>query len=189
MAKYVNDAAAAAGKHGIAESSNLKSTIVGNMYDALVKDENGVEIAVDNGAPILVDGYTGNGLQERNATIAGVGDKIAFVCAPAINKTAVTKAQNNPENFFIPAGKIAKAYEVVEDDIVGIADYQFSAGTPAVNAYVVVDGDGAYEVKETLPSKSTYGFIGKIHSIALGSFSTVVRIRCIQNEQITTISV
>lgn len=189
MANYVNTDAAAAGKHGLAESSNLKSTIVGNIYDALVLDGEGNAIAVDNGAPIVIGDYTHEGLQERNAAIAGVSDKIAFVCAPALVKGAMTKAQANPENFYIPAGKLAKAYEVVEDDIFGIADYQFTSGTPAVDGYVTVDGEGAYATVASAPDASKYGFIGKIHSIALASNETIVRIRCIQNEQLSELSV
>ena len=76
--------------HGIFESSLLLATDVGDLYDALVRDEYDKEIDVDNGVAIAVGDYTGNGLQERYAKIAGVKDKIAVTGAPANVKTALT---------------------------------------------------------------------------------------------------
>ena len=181
--------------HGLFESSNLMATDVGNLYDALVRDVNGKEISCDNGVALKIGEYTGNGLQERYATIAGLKDKIAVTGAPANVKTALTKEQSQPYNFTNPAGKPAKAYQIqdvdVHTDIFGIASYQFtdaSAENVKVGALVTVDGKGAWVAQadgvtaNTL--STTNGFIGKIHSISVGTYYTIVRIQVVQNKQI-----
>ena len=70
MAIYTNLKAIEKKLHGMFESSNLLSTDVGNLYDVIVRDGSNNEIAVDNGVAISVKDYTGNGLEERYATIA-----------------------------------------------------------------------------------------------------------------------
>lgn len=192
MAIYTNLKANNNDLHGIFESSNLKSTDIGNLYDALVKNAEGKEIDVDNGVALKIGAYTGNGLQERNATIAGVGDKIAVTGTPALNKAATTKGQEQPYNFYNVAGKDAKAYEVVNEDIFAVASYQFTNETEdgdtdfsvvKKDAYVVVDGRGKWTAQASVPSADTYGFIGQVHSISVGTFYTVVRIFTVQNVQ------
>lgn len=189
MAKFVNSEAESQGLHGIWESSNLKATDVGNLYDCLVRDAEGNEIAVDNGVALAVGDYTGNGLQERYATIAATTDAIAVVGAVATIKDANTKSEKAATNFYVKAGELAKTYEVVKDDIFGIAQYQFtdaSVANVAQGAYVVVDGEGAWIAQTSEPSKTAYGFIGKVHSIAASSTSdvTTVRVVCVKNEAI-----
>lgn len=195
MAIYTNLKAVEKQLHGLFESSNLMATDVGNLYDALVRDESNNEIACDNGVAVKIGEYTGNGLQERYATIAGLKDKIAVTGAPANVKTALTKEQSQPYNFTNPAGKPAKAYQIqdadVHTDIFGIASYQFtdaSAENVKVGALVTVDGKGAWVAQadsvavDTL--STTNGFIGKIHSISVGTYYTIVRIQVVQNKQI-----
>lgn len=195
MAIYTNLKAIEKKLHGMFESSNLLSTDVGNLYDVIVRDGSDNEIAVDNGVAISVKDYTGNGLQERYATIAGLKDKIAVTGAPANVKTALTKEQSQPYNFTNPAGKPAKAYQIqdadVHTDIFGIASYQFtdaSAENVKVGALVTIDGKGAWVAQaggvtaNTL--STTNGFIGKVHSISVGTYYTIVRIQVVQNKQI-----
>ena len=195
MAIYTNLKAVEKQLHGLFESSNLMATDVGNLYDALVRDVDGKEISCDNGVALKIGEYTGNGLQERYATIAGLKDKIAVTGAPANVKTALTKEQSQPYNFTNPAGKPAKAYQIhdvdVHTDIFGIASYQFtdaSAENVKVGALVTVDGKGAWVAQadgvtaNTL--STTNGFIGKIHSISVGTYYTIVRIQVVQNKQI-----
>ena len=67
---YTNLKAVENGLHGMFESSLLLATDVGNLYDLVVRDESENEISVDNGVAVHVGAYTGNGLQERYATIA-----------------------------------------------------------------------------------------------------------------------
>ena len=190
------------GRHGIFESSRLKATDVGRLYDALVRAEVSnqmVPIEVDNGVAVSIKQFTGNGLQEVYATIAGVGDKIAVVGTPAVVKDARVASDEIPSKFTNKAGHLAKAYEVLNDshEIFAVADYQFTDASKAnikVGNYVTWDGTGmwvAVASTATAPKMAgengaTNGFIGKIHSIAYDNIglTTIVRIQCIQNVQI-----
>lgn len=190
------------GRHGIFESSRLKATDVGRIYDALVRAEVSnqmVPIEVDNGVPISIKEFTGNGLQEVYATIAGVGDKIAVIGTPAVVKDARVASDEIPSKFTNKAGHISKAYEVLDDDyeIFAVADYQFtdaSKANIAVGRYVTIDGNGMYVAVAANASApkfagengATNGFIGKVHSIAYDNlaYTTIVRIQCLQNVQI-----
>lgn len=177
--------------HGMFESSRLMATDVGDIYDVLVRDGNEKAIDVDNGVAIKVGDFTGNGLQERYATIAKVGEKIAVVGSPAEVKTAMTKAQEQPYNFYNKAGNDAKAYQIqdkgIHSDIFAVAEYQFtdeSKDKIKVGNLVVVDGNGAWvaDEKTNLETlKTTNGFIGKIHSFSIANYYRMVRIEVVQN--------
>lgn len=192
---FVNTNGAAAGFHGLFESSRLKATDVGRIHDTLVVSVSGntkTPIAVDNGVAVKIGDFTGADLQQIYATIAGVGDKIAVVGTDPIVKDACTKAKEAPVYFTNKAGKISRSYEVLNDsqEIFAVADYQFtdaSASAIQFGAYVVLDGNGMWVAQAAAPSASTYGFIGKIHSIAADSLGQykIVRIQCIQNVQIS----
>lgn len=183
MAIYTNLDMVTPDLHGMWESSRVKASIVGHLYDAIVRDNAGTEIEVDNGVAIKVGAYTGDGLQTRFATVAEAGDKIAVVGSPAIVKDAFTKTQEAEYNFTHKPGTVAKAYEIVEEDIFAVAEYQFTSGNVEVGAFVTVDGNGAYAATDTDPS-ATNGFVGKVHSIAANEFYKMVRIEVIQNKQI-----
>ena len=191
---YTNLKAVESGLHGLFESSNLMATDVGNLYDVIVRDGSDHEIAVDNGVAVKVGAYTGDGLQTRYGTIATAKQKIAVVGTPANVKTAMTTLQAQPYNFTNPAGTPAKAYQIqdatVHNDVFAVASYQFTDDTAAkvkVGACVVVDGKGAWEAHdagelETL--KGTNGFVGTIHSISVGTYYTIVRIKVEQNVEL-----
>ena len=198
MAIYT-EATLSGGTHGIFQSSLLKSTLAGHLWDCLTVSESGsgstltrTPIDVDNGVAVHVGDFTGNGLQERYATIAAVGDKIGVVGTPAVVKDALTRAQAAETNFYNKAGKDAKVYEVVGDehdpDIFGVGLHQFTDASQAnvkFGAYVVVDGSGKWVAQSAEPSAATYGFIGRVHSIHAGLYYTVVRIQAIKNEQVS----
>lgn len=191
---YTNLKARQDGLRGMFESSNLLSTDVGNIYDCLVRDENENEISIDNGVAISVGDYTGNGLEERYATIAKITDKIAVTGAPAEVKSALTKEQEQAYNYTNPAGKPVKTYQIqdadIHTDIFAVASYQFTDATAdlvKVGNLVVVDGKGAWEAHEATELatlKGTNGFVGKIHSLAVGTYYTMVRIQVVQNKDI-----
>jgi hypothetical protein len=185
MAIYTNLDLVDSKKHGMFESSRLKATNCGAIYDVIVRDDTDTEIDVDNGVAIKLGGYTREGLQTRFATIAEAGDKIAVTGSPAIVKDAFTKQQEAEYNFYHEAGTIAKAYEVLDEDyeVFAVASYQFTSGTPAVDAYVVVDGNGGWKIADADPT-ATNGFVGKVHSIASNGYYPMVRIEVIQNKQI-----
>lgn len=183
MAIYTNLNEVTADKHGMFESSRLKASISGNLYDAIVRDTDDAEIDVDNGVALKMGEYTGDGLQTRYATIAGAGDEIAVTGNPANVKDAFTKFQAAEFNYYVKAGTPVKTYEVVDEDIFAVAKYQFTSGDPVVGAYVTVDGNGGWTATAKEPSADTYGFIGKVHSIAMNDYYQMIRILTIQNEQ------
>ena len=194
MAIFTN-ATMSGGTHNIAQSSLLKSTLSGHLWDCKVcsVDTSGstpvyTPIEVDNGVMVKVGDFTGDGLQERIATIAGVKDKVGFICSPAVIKDALTRAQADETNFYHKAGQLAKVYEVQGDeydpDIFGVSLSAFTAGSQAnveVGAYVILDGNGKYVAQASAPTASAYGFIGKVHSIQTGLYYNLVRIAVIQN--------
>ena len=182
MAIYTNLQLVEADKHGMFESSRVNATVVGHLYDAIVRDDAGKAIEVDNGVAIKMGEYTGDGLQTRYATVAKVEDKVAVTGSPAIVKDAFTKAQEGEYNFYHKAGVEAKAYELVEEDIFAVAEYQFTSGDVKVGAFVTVDGNGAWAATDVDPT-ATNGFVGKVHSIAANEFYRMVRIEVIQNKQ------
>lgn len=191
---YTNLASREKNMHGLFESSALLATDVGNVYDAFVRDESEKPIAVDNGVALKIGDYSGNGLEERYATIAKITDKIAVTGAPAEVKTALTTEQGQAYNYTNPAGKPVKTYQIadpsVHTDIFGIASYQFtddSAEKVKVGNLVTVDGKGAWiasEASELTTLQGINGFIGKIHSLSVGTYYTIVRIQVLQNKDI-----
>ena len=114
--------------------------------------------------------------------------------APANVKTALTTEQGQAYNFTNPAGKPVKTYQIadpsVHTDIFGIASYQFTDDTAVkvkVGNLVTVDGKGAWvasEATELETLKGTNGFVGKIHSLSVGTYYTIVRIQVLQNKDI-----
>lgn len=188
MAIYSNLTEVTPTLHWIFESSNLKATDIGNLYDALIVDAINTKnpIDCDNAVAIKMLDYTGNGLQERYAIKAGKKDKIAVTGSPAVvkNHTAET-IKNEPFNFYNKAGKDAKAYEVVQEDIFGVSKYAFTEASQAAikeGNYVVWNGTN-WVAQAAAPTASEYGFIGKVHSVSEGSFYDIVRIFTIENEQ------
>lgn len=177
--------------HGMFESSRIKES--NHLYDVLATDGVGTDdenfINVDNGVALKLGDYTGVGLQERYGKVAEAGDAIVVSGAPAIVKNATTKAGEAPFNYFNRKGTSLKAYEIIDEDIFAVASYQFTEGTKTLvkfGNYVVVNGDGLWKAVDSAsaPDANTYGFIGKIHSLSVGDYYTMVRIQTIKNAPI-----
>ena len=197
MAIFGNLTELATGQHGIFESSLLKSTLAGHLWDCLVVTESGsgasitrTPIDVDNATAVKVGAFThnNNGLQERYATIAGVKDKIGVVGTPALIKDARTQIEATEGYFFNKAGDDSKVYEVVGDeydgDIFGVSLNMFTAASQAnvvKDAYVVLDGNGKYVAQAAKPTMANFGFVGQVHSIYTNNTYTLVRIYVLQN--------
>lgn len=167
-------------KHCVFESSNLKSTIVGNIYDGICTED------VDNGQALILGDYTGEGLQERTVAIAkDITKPVVIAGTVPLIKDAMTTEQGEPYNFYNKAGKTIRCYEVVKDDIFGISKEFVTGDTQKlkIGAFVKLNANGQYEISETDPS-ATNAFVGKIHSIAAGTFYDLVRILVVQNKEI-----
>ena len=163
-------------KHCVFESSNLKATIVGNIYDGVCEED------VDNGQALKLGAYTGEGLQLRTVTKAGVKDQVVIAGTVPLIKSATTTLENNFNNFYNKAGNPIRCYEVVKDDIFAISK-KFITGEVAVGKYVCVESDGTYKIYDSDPT-ATNGFVGLVHSIATGTFYDMVRILVVQNTTI-----
>lgn len=197
MAIFGNLTELATGQHGIFESSLLKSTLAGHLWDCLVVTESGsgasitrTPIDVDNATAVKVGAFThnNNGLQERYATIAGVKDKIGVVGTPALIKDARTQIEATEGYFFNKAGDDSKVYEVVGDeydgDIFGVSLNMFTTASQAnvvKDAYVILDGNGKYVAQAAKPTMANFGFVGQVHSIYTNNTYTLVRIYVLQN--------
>lgn len=181
MAIYGNMTWNAGAEHCVAESSNLKATIVGNMYDLIVRDDSEKAIAIDNGMAVVVGDFTGDGLQTRYAKVAADTDKIALVLSVPTVKDGYSKTSEQPYNFYNKAGAVVRAYEVVEEDIFGVSK-NFVEGDVAVGAYVVWDSAAMkYKVSASNPA-ATNGFVAKVHSVQAGTFYDLVRLFVVQNK-------
>lgn len=192
---YTNLKAKENAMHGMFESSLMSATDIGRIFDVIVRDESQKPIEIDNGVPVKIGDYTGNGLQERYATIAKATDTIAVIGSPAEVKTALTTEQGQAYHFVNAAGKPAKAYQVndpdVYEDIFAVASYQFtdeSAENVKVGRLVVTDGKGMYVAQadgtQVSTLTSTNGFIGRIHSVSAGTYYTMIRIQVLQNKDV-----
>lgn len=192
---YTNLKAKENAMHGMFESSLMSATDIGRIFDVIVRDESQNPIEIDNGVPVKIGDYTGNGLQERYATIAKATDAIAVIGSPAEVKTALTTEQGQAYHFVNAAGKPAKAYQVndpdVYEDIFAVASYQFtdeSAENVKVGRLVVTDGKGMYVAQadgtQVSTLTSTNGFIGRIHSVSAGTYYTMIRIQVLQNKDV-----
>lgn len=176
MAIYTDYEANTATRHSVFESSKLKATITGNIYDGICN------VDVDNSQALKLGDFTGEGLQTRNVTKAAETDQIVIAGTVPVIKDAFTKIQNEPFNFYNKKGSVIRCYEVVKDDIFGVSK-TFISGNVEVGKFVKVNASGAYEISDSDPS-TTNGFVGKVHSIQTGTYDVLVRILVVKNEAV-----
>ena len=116
MAIYTTMNKVPVAEHCVFESSNLKATIVGNIYDGVCEED------IDNGQALVLKNYTGEGLQLREVAKAGVKDQVVIAGTVPVIKDAMTTLQANFNNFYNKAGNPIRCYEVVKDDPDVISD-------------------------------------------------------------------
>ena len=131
--------------HIVAESSRLKATTAGHIYD-LEMIEN-----TDNGTIVAVGAHVEG--QVYKAKAYATGDKPYLVLTTPIAYNG-RKAWSDEKYFYNAAGEIARAYELCEDDIYTVSADAFT-GNVAVGKYV----DATYAIKDTKPES---GFVGEI---------------------------
>lgn len=164
-------------KHTVFESSNMKATLIGNIYDGVCESD------VDNGTPLVLGNYTGEGLQLRTVTkVTDPKSKVVIAGSVPLIKDSFTREQAEPYHFYNKAGSVIRCYEIYLDDIFGVSKEAIT-GEVAVGKYVKINASGKYEISDSDPS-ATSGFTGRIHSIQVGTFYDLVRIQVLQNETI-----
>lgn len=183
MAIYSNGTPVESYDYMMAETSNLKATTAGHIYDLIDTAHD-----VQQGMNVKVGDYTGDGTELRKSTFPAVGDKIAFACdVPLIYKDD-RQADQAAYNYINAKGGAFRAYEVVDDDRFAVTLNGFSetvaTGAVTVGNYVTVDGAGKYIEVATAPA-DTYGWVGKITGTRVGSYgTTMVVIATLRNKQV-----
>lgn len=130
--------------HVVAESSRLKATTSGHIYDLQMTED------TDNGTIVAVGAHIEGQLFAAKAYEEG--DKPYFILTPPLAYNG-KKVWSDEKYFYNAKGEIARAYELHEGDIFTVSENAF-VGTPAVGKFV----DASYTVSESAGS----GFVGQI---------------------------
>ena len=131
--------------HVVAESSRLKATTAGHIYD-LEMIEN-----TDNGTIVAVGAHVEGQVFKAKAFANGDKPYLVLTSPFAYNGN---KYKSEEKFFYNAIGEIARAYELYVDDIYTLSADAFT-GSPAVGKYV----DATYTVKDSAPAT---GFVGEI---------------------------
>ena len=131
--------------HVVAESSRLKATGVGHIYDLEMIED------TDNGTIVALGAHVEGQLYKAKAYEAG--DKPYFILTPPLAYNG-KKVWSDEKYFYNAKGEIARAYELHVDDIFTLSEDAFT-GTAAVGKYV----DATYAVADT---SAESGFVGEI---------------------------
>ena len=145
--------------HVVAESSRLKATTTGHIYDLEMIED------TDNGTIIAVGAHVEG--QVFKAKTYAAGDKPYLVLTPPLAYNG-KKAWSDEKYFYNAKGEIARAYELHKDDIFTVSADAFT-GSPEVGKYI----DATYTVKESAPAT---GFVGEIIEEVTYTNSTSYRI-------------
>lgn len=146
--------------HVVAESSRLKATISGHIYD-LKMTEN-----TDNGTIVGIGEFVEEQVFKAKTYVAG--DTPYLVLTPPLAYNG-KKAWSDEKYFYNAQGEIARAYELHKDDIFTVSADAFT-GSPAVGKYV----DSTYTVAEA--TTNIHGFVGEIIEEVTYTNSTSYRI-------------
>ena len=148
--------------HTVAESSRLKATVAGHIYD-LEMIEN-----TDNGTIVALGAHVEG--QVYKAKAYAEGDKPYLVLTPPLAYNG-KKSWSDEKYFYNAKGEIARAYELNVDDIFTVSEDAFT-GTPAVGKFV----NAAYAVAD---AASEAGFAGEIIEEVNYTNSVSYRIRVV----------
>ena len=131
--------------HIVAESSRLKATTAGHIYDLEMIED------TDNGTIVALGAHVEG--QVYKAKTYAEGDKPYFILTPPLAYNG-KKSWSDEKYFYNAKGEIARAYELHVDDIFTVSADAFT-GTVAVGKYV----DATYAIKDAAPEA---GFVGEI---------------------------
>ena len=149
-------------EHVVAESSRLKATGAGHIYDLeMIAD-------TDNGTIVAIGEHVEGQLYK--AKTFAEGDKPYFILTPPLAYNG-KKAWSDEKYFYNAKGEVARAYELYVDDMFTISADAFT-GKPEVGKFV----DAAYEVKDAAPES---GFVGEIFEEVNYTNSVSYRVRVI----------
>ena len=148
--------------HTVAESSRLKATVAGHIYDLeMIAD-------TDNGEIVALGTHVEGQVYKAATYAEGKTPYLVLTTPIAYNGR---KAYSDEKYFYNAKGEIARAYELYVDDIYTISEDAFT-GTPAVGKYI----DATYAIKESAPAS---GFVGEIIEEVNYTNSVSYRIRVV----------
>ena len=149
-------------EHVVAESSRLKATTAGHIYDLeMIAD-------TDNGTIVALGTHVEGQVYKAAAYAAGAKPYLVLTTPIAYNGR---KAYSDEKYFYNAKGEIARAYELYVDDIYTLSANAFT-GTPAVGKFV----DKDHKAQDTKPST---GFAGEIIEEVNYANSVSYRVRVI----------
>ena len=149
--------------HVVAESSRLKATGAGHIYDLeMIAD-------TDNGTIVALGAHVEGQLYKAKAF--ATGDKPYLVLTPPLAYNG-KKAWSDEKYFYNAKGEVARAYELYVDDMYTLSADAFT-GTPAVGKFV----DATYAIKDTAPAS---GFVGEIFEEVNYTNSVSYRVRVVK---------
>ena len=148
--------------HVVAESSRLKATTAGHIYDLKVAKD------TDNGTIVSVGAHVEGQVFAAKDYVAG--DKPYLILTPPFAYNG-KKAWSDEKYFYNAKDEIARAYELHIDDIFTVSADAFD-GAPAVGKYV----DAKYTVADAAGES---GFVGLITEEVNYTNSVSYRIRVI----------
>ncbi len=148
--------------HVVAESSRLKATGAGHIYDLeMIAD-------TDNGTIVAIGEHVEGQVYKAKAYAEEAKPYLVLTPPLAYNGK---KSWSDEKYFYNAKGEIARAYELHVDDIYTISEDAFT-GTPTVGKFV----DAAYAIKDAAP---TSGFVGEIIEEVNYTNSVSYRIRVV----------
>ena len=148
--------------HVVAESSRLKATTAGHIYDLeMIAD-------TDNGTIVAIGEHVEG--QVYKAKAYANGEKPYFILTPPLAYNG-KKAWSDEKYFYNAKGEIARAYELHIDDIFTVSADAFT-GKPEAGKFV----GATYVVADTAPEA---GFAGEIIEEVNYTNSVSYRIRVI----------
>ena len=149
-------------EHVVAESSRLKATGAGHIYDLEMIED------TDNGTIVALGAHVEGQLYKAKAYAAG--DKPYFILTPPLAYNG-KKAWSAEKYFYNAKGEVARAYELYVDDMFTLSEDAFT-GTPAVGKYV----DATYAITDAAPES---GFVGEIFEEVNYTNSVSYRVRVV----------
>ena len=150
-------------EHVVAESSRLKATTGGHIYDLeMIAD-------TDNGTIVAVGAHVEGQLFQAKEYAAGDKPYLVLTTPIAYNGK---KAWSDEKYFYNAKGEIARAYELYVDDIYTISEDAFE-GTPSVGKFVDATHTVADEAGAT-------GYVGQIIEEVNYTNSVSYRVRVVK---------
>lgn len=149
--------------HVVAESSRLKATGAGHIYDLeMIAD-------TDNGTIVALGAHVEGQLYKAKTYAEGDKPYLILTTPLAYNGK---RGWSDEKYFYNAKGEVARAYELYVDDMYTLSENAFT-GTPAVGKYV----DATYAVKDAAPEA---GFVGEIFEEVNYTNSVSYRVRIVK---------